>query len=118
MANTTITSTAADTAGLKPVPGATHVAPPESETFLCSIHNPTIRPRNIFDGIKNDKPIHIEPGQTVQAVLSSMMIDRLQEAEEKAAPEPMLKVSELGPPPPPPPPRAARRPRPAATATA
>jgi hypothetical protein len=112
MANTSMTS--------KPDPATAPAAlEPPAEAFLCSIHNPTVRPRNIFDGIKNDKPIHIEPRQTVQAVLGPSSIDRLEEAAEHATPDdPVLQVTVLGPPPPAPPPRAARRARPVGGATA
>jgi len=71
---------------------------PEPEGFLCRIANPSQRARVIYDGIKNAKPIHIPPGNTIEPiVLSRARIEQLR-AEEFANPEdPDLKVVELGP---------------------
>jgi hypothetical protein len=50
---------------------------------LVTIHNPTKRPRVIWDGIKNENPIRLDADETKENVtLADFMIERLNQRKD------------------------------------
>lgn len=70
---------------------------PRPDGINVKISNPAKGARVIYDGIENSKPIRIEPGKSVQAVISRNQIDALKKKEHADPNSPDLHVEELGP---------------------
>jgi hypothetical protein len=71
---------------------------PLPEALLCRVFNPTKRPRVIYDGILNAKPLRIMPGETRELVLSKATVLRLRRDENCDVEEgPDLRADVIGP---------------------
>jgi hypothetical protein len=72
-------------------------AGPPPEPYKCIVTNLSIRPRVIYDGIRNHAPIRFAPQETKEVVLDKRTAARLQRETYKVANEPDLLVRAIGP---------------------